>query len=545
MKKNRFGNIKWLILFSIGSILAMGIYNSVTYKMGQLVDFAVAKDMELMLDAGKYILIVVSMIIIFNTFTAYLNSMYRKRSMEDLKKRYIDKLLALNVKEVQKDKIPVMLSQLTNDFDRYESKFIDKVSDLVSQLSQFITSTILLGFVNKYLVLAAIAMLIVFGYTSKGASKPIKATEEKKSKSLNNYTEFINETFLGFEIIKQHQLEPKREAEFVKNAIQVQNDNYQVDKKSTHVEAFNGFTINTILYTIVIVGMYVASTTQMSLGNVIVIFSAFSNIMWPIRSITPVISEMAGISNLLDSMDDTLKNSNEIRSNSISAFESLSFTNADLGYEDGVILTDVNIEVKRGEKVLIIGPSGAGKSTILKTLRQSITPTSGSVKMNGIDINSINILDYYSKFSIVDQVGFLFDGSIVDNVTLYQDVDATKVRLVLDKIGLKDLMENSEVQNDGNNMSGGQRARIMLARALTLNAEIIMCDEIFASLDMDIAKSIEKDMLKFENTILNVSHIMFEEHLELYNKIYIVEDGSVRLASDIDEVKLRMLEYSA
>lgn len=543
MKQNKLGSKKWFVIMTLASLISMGVYASVTYRMGELVDFATSKNLDAMIESGKVILITVFVTLILNIIKALATTTYNRRALENMKQNYVDRVLNLNITQVQRDKVPAMLSQITNGFDRYESKFIDKLIDLVGSLSQFITSTVLLGFIHPTLVLAALLMLIIFGFVSSGASKPIKATEAVKTKSLNKYTEYINETFLGFEIIKQHQMETSREEKFMDLAVQVQKDNYQVDKKSTHVEAFNGLTINMVLYSVVIVGMFVASNASMSLGNVIVIFTAFSNIMWPIRSITPLISEMSGITGILDDMDKTLEIFEDSRELSIDTFESIQFEAADLGYEDGVILSQVNISIRRGEKVLIIGPSGAGKSTILKTLRQTIQPSSGTVTMNGVELSRINADSYYSKYSIVDQIGFLFDGTIRDNITLYQDRDDGSILNILRDIGLGDMALDSAVINDGNNMSGGQRARIMLARALSLNADIIMCDEIFASLDLDIAKAIEKDMLQFNNTIINVSHIMFEEHLELYDKIYIVDKGEVYLANHLDEVKSRMIEY--
>ncbi len=543
MKRNKFGSKKWFILMILTAFISMGVGALLSFRMGKLVDFAIAKDIDAMMTSGKIILVIVFGALVLNSLNAFTSTNYKKKAIESLKKQYVNGLLKLNITQVQKDKVPTILSELTNGFDRYESKYIDKLMDLVSNIAQLVTSTILLGSIHPSLVLASVAMVIIFGFVSSKASKPIKASEEKKTKSLNAYTEFINETFLGFEIIKQHQLESKRELDFMEHAVQVQKDNYQVDKKLTHVEAFNGFTINLVLYTVVIVGMFVAAKANMTLGNVIVIFSAFSSIMWPIRSMTPLISEMSGIAGILEDMDKTLEVFEDTRTINVSEFDTIDFINADLGYEDGVVLSDVNIDVKKGEKVLIIGPSGAGKSTILKTLRQTIQASNGRVLMNNHALQDIKAVDYYARYSIVDQIGFLFDGTIEENISLYQDVDPKLIAKILRDIGIGELTIDTQVINDGNNMSGGQRARIMLARALCLNAEIIMCDEIFASLDLDIAKSIEKDMLKFDNTIINVSHIMFEEHLNLYDKIYIIDNGRAHLATTLDEVKARMLEY--
>ena len=130
---------------------------------------------------------------------------------------------------------------------------------------------------------------------------------------------------------------------------------------------------------------------------------------------------------------------------------------------------------------------------------------------------------------------------VYPNVTMYQPMDEQKVRDALNQVGLSDLDIHEPLRNNGANVSGGQRARLMLARALCLNSEVILCDEIFSSLEQSIARSIERDILNLNKTIINVSHIIFKNQLPLYDKIYIVDQGTIRLTSDIQEVWSRMI----
>ncbi|MCD8575047.1 MAG: ATP-binding cassette domain-containing protein, partial [Erysipelotrichaceae bacterium] len=196
---------------------------------------------------------------------------------------------------------------------------------------------------------------------------------------------------------------------------------------------------------------------------------------------------------------------------------------------------------KKDEKILIVGRSGAGKSTILKTIRQNIQPKQGSVTLNDHDIFDLIPIDYYSLFTTVDQIGFIFSGTVKENLTLYQDLSDEHCRHALAQVGLAHLNLNDVLVNNGSNVSGGQRARLMLARALCLETSVILCDEIFASLELEIAQSIEKDLLSLPKTIINVSHIIFKETLHLYDKIYIVEEGECLLASSQQEVWERMI----
>ena len=96
------------------------------------------------------------------------------------------------------------------------------------------------------------------------------------------------------------------------------------------------------------------------------------------------------------------------------------------------------------------------------------------------------------------------------------------------------------LHNNGSNISGGQRARLLLARSQVLQSEIILCDEIFANLDLKVAQHIEADMLKLNQTIINVSHVMFKENLHHYDKVYIVENQSLKLVQDEQEIQAIM-----
>jgi ABC-type bacteriocin/lantibiotic exporter with double-glycine peptidase domain len=323
----------------------------------------------------------------------------------------------------------------------------------------------------------------------------------------------------------------------------VQKDNYGVDVKETQVAALNQFIQSFILFGLVVSGILFARSTNAGLGSIILVASAFGNVMWPLSQFSPVITQMKGIVKVLDEFDLNLKVPVLNRSLHVDHFETLAFNQADLGYEDEEksILTDVNLSINVNEKVLIVGRSGAGKSTILKTIRQNIVPKGGLVSLNRDDIFSMIPIDYYSLFTTVDQIGFIFSGSVKDNLTLYQSISDEKCRQALHQVGLSQLNLDDELVNNGSNVSGGQRARLMLARALCLETSVILCDEIFASLELEIAQSIEKDLLSLPKTIINVSHIIFKEHLELYDKIYVVDEGKLTQVNAHQDVWDRMI----
>ena len=543
--KHKYGDKKGLILLTLFIFIAGALGALMTYAIGTMIDLAMNKDLAAMNELAIQLILLATGSLLIALTNAFIESRWLAKSMNQLKQTYVDGLLNQEVIALQKDKIPQMTSTLTNDFDRYETKYIRNIPQIIGMLSQFIFAMILLSVINPYLMIIPLIMLLFFWKRSKNSSKPIKVEEKKKSESLATYTGFVTETLTGYEIIKQHQMEETREKRFHQLASIVQQDNYNVDVQTTKVEAINSLLIFSMLFGFLIGGLLLAKQSNVSFGNIMIVFSAFGQVIWPIQRTSQVLAEMRGIEDVLKTIDLTLQKQSNTRTEHVNSFESLLFNSNSLGYEDQIILKDVNLVLNNQEKILIIGPSGAGKSTILKTLRQTIQAQEGVVTLNGHDILSIDIQDYFSKFASVDQIGFIFNGSLKENITLYQKVSDEKVRHTMNQVGLSDLDLELAVLNDGGNLSGGQRARVLLARALSLEAQIIVCDEIFASLDANIAEGIEKDLLHLETTVINVSHIYFESNLSLYDRIYIVENQTIKVASNLQEVKDRLLEVSS
>lgn len=540
--KSKLGDTKGLIVVVVLILIAQGLGALMTVMIGSIMDFAMASKLDDMNALALNWILLATGSLVVALLNAFTQSKWLARSMTSLKNKYINDLLQLDIVGVQKEKTASMYSVLTNDFDRYEAKYTKNILNLVNMVAQFLFSMALLSVVSPFLMVIPLLMLGFFWNQSKRSSKPIKTEEKKKSESLSVYTNFVNETSLGYEVIKQHQLEQPREEMFRKLAQKVQRDNYSVDVQSTKVDAINSFILVLILFGSLISGMLYAKQSSVSFGNILIVFSALGQVTWPIQRLSLTLAEMHGIDDVLESIQQSVSVENQVRLIRIDSFKSLLFNNNALGYEDQIILSDVDLVLNRNEKVLIVGPSGAGKSTILKTLRQSINPVQGVVSLNGENILEIDVHDYYSLFATIDQIGFIFNGTLQDNVTLFQPVEKENIVCVMKQVGLESLKLDEKILNDGSNLSGGQRARVLLARALILNAEVIVCDEVLASLDASVARSIEQDLLNLPTTVLNVSHIYFEENLSQYDRIYVVENQTVREAYSLDEIKERLIE---
>lgn len=535
MYKYRFGDKVSLAFMSVSMMVRAGVSGLFLLALKYITDYAVEGQVSKLIEISKLLLIVIIFELIFSLLTSYLQSTYMNKSMKNIRQAYVRKLFDLDIKNLSTTDEEKYLSQLSNDIDRYEDRFYLKLIELINTGAQLMVSMIILATVNNTLLFLALGLLVFFIVISKRTSKPVAEKEKVKSKSLQKYTNYISETLQGFFVIKQNQLEKSRIGEFKNLAGQVQKDNYEVDKKSTHVDAFNSFIQMLIIFTLVFLGLYSAKKYGLSVGTTLLAGTAFAQSIWPMQSITPYISQMTGISAVLDEFEEILNQKASEAREEIGKISKINFTRADLGYEDMTVLENVNLDIKENQKVLIVGVSGAGKSTILKSIRRQLPLKSGIIRVNGYDIEDIKAHSYYKELSVIDQIGFIFNGSLKDNISLYKDNNLPLLKDILKKVGLEDLDLDHRLKNNGSNISGGQRARLLLGRALYLDTSLIICDEIFANLDRKIGSDIEKQILSLEKTIINVSHIIYDENLKLYDSIYRVKDGGVEKIKDLKE----------
>ena len=212
----------------------------------------------------------------------------------------------------------------------------------------------------------------------------------------------------------------------------------------------------------------------------------------------------------------------------------ISFNNLDFSFNGkDQILKSIKIEFKAKEKILLLGNSGSGKSTLLKILYKYYDVSRGMVLVNGIDINDFSISDIRDDIIYVSQNETLYTGSIKDNILLNRDIDYKDFLdmccyLEVDNI-IKDNLLGYDflLEENGANISGGERQRIILARALFKKGNVILIDEGLSQMDIDLERRVLKRIFSIfkDKMIIVVSHRF--NNMDLYDKVFKLKDGMV------------------
>lgn len=297
--------------------------------------------------------------------------------------------------------------------------------------------------------------------------------------------------------------------------------------------------INTILTVMLYLGSgWLVYKGQLSVGAVIAFLTYQSYVTSPITlimnlkyffsSIKPSVIRMAGFLNLEEEISGIeLFDSND--------FECIRLNNITYSYNDNKLIDNLNLDIKKGDKIAIVGDNGSGKTTLIQLLLQFMRPHSGKIYINEKEINSINLRDYRELFSVVTQNVFLFSEALICNLDLKKKCSLSEIILACKKYGVEDIVKtlaqgyNTKLDENRINLSGGERQKLALVRAIIKDSEILILDEATSNYDtISVRFVIEKLLEEYkEKTIIMITH----DSTLLHNvdKVYTLQSGTLHL----------------
>lgn len=212
----------------------------------------------------------------------------------------------------------------------------------------------------------------------------------------------------------------------------------------------------------------------------------------------------------------------------------IQFANVSKAYKDHVVIDNINLNINKGELVVLIGPSGCGKTTVLKMINRLIEPTSGEIKINGTDIEAQNPIELRRNIGyVIQQTGLFIHMTVRENIEIIPRLAKMPVSEIVDRT--VKLMETVGLPEEfldryPNHLSGGQQQRVGVARAFAMNPDIILMDEPFSALDPLTRSQLQDELVslqsKLHKTIVFVTHDM-DEAVKIADRICILQGGRI------------------
>ena len=526
---------KTLILLAatllVGAI-AKGVSGYMTILTRDLVDTSFLPGMPGFREIALRMVLFAFVLFLLETLLSFVKGYYRKKTNVNLKMYYLEKIFQKNINEFNKDSNAKYVSHMMSDLNTVDLDYIDGIFELALSVISFVITIIIIGGVSMELLIIVLVVGALVGFLSNVLSKPIQKLYEERSGLYDKYTHYLQEVLSAFRIIRVNSLYKRVEKQFTGRSENLQSKSYEIEKKSTYIYAVQNFMINFVVLFVMAISVYYTVIGKITFGGVILILNNFSSLIGPFQRASELLPKIFSTKALFKVLDESLLNQDlqEEKEELHSFQEGISFEGVTFSYGENKVLEDLSLSLKKNGKYLIVGPSGGGKSTFLKLLRKYFHPQSGSIYVDGKPLNYITKESYFKHLSNVEQNVFMFDDTVRNNLTLLKDIPEEKIQEAITRAGLRSFVENlpkgleTIIEDTGRNISGGERSRIAIARALLNESEILILDEAFQSLDYETARAIEKTILDLpELTVVNVSHILIPENKNAYDEMLYVD----------------------
>jgi len=427
------------------------------------------------------------------------------------------------------------------EFDSIKSMLSSTVNTVIIDIPFAILYLLVIYMIGDVLVvIPVVAMPLVYIYALIVRPR-LKASVEKTFASAAQKNSTLIETLTAMETVKTQRAASPLQLRWEQAVGYISHWGLQSKMLSSSVVNFAALAQQVASTSIVILGVYLIAEREMTMGALI------ACVMLSGRALAPM-GQVAGLITNFHQAATALKSLNEIMDLPIeredgrqyvhreSLHGDIEFQNVSFNYpdEEQKALNNVSFRIKRGEKVALIGKIGSGKTTIEKLLMGLYSPTEGSIRIDGIDIQQIDPVDLRNHFGYVPQDILLFAGSVRDNIALRDPGTADEQLIRVASIAGADSFINRhpmgfdlEVGERGGSLSGGQRQAVAVARALVHDPDVLILDEPTNAMDNASEEHFKKRIREYakDKTVVLVTHKM--SLLALVDRIIVVDSSSV------------------
>ncbi len=323
-----------------------------------------------------------------------------------------------------------------------------------------------------------------------------------------------------------------------------QNDEatYSHEKVQANANLFSMLVGYSNDFLVVLIGVWLIFQGKMTVGALLAVIQISGLLANPITTISYQIVTRKAVLPLKQKVEQMMQtpSDNLEHGKTLSQIDRISLKNVGVNRGEDCVLHDISLDLEYGKKYLLVGKNGSGKSTLLKLIHGDILADSGEIMIDSSPIDQVSFRDYYRLESIVYQQNYLFNDSVKNNITLFQPYQQERLEELIQQLDLHQLIsrEISEIDR----LSGGEKQRIVLARALLKNPRFLLLDEAFSALDSQRREQTERQILNQSGAVINISHSYCLENMERYDEIIVLENGTILEKGKYSELSTNVKE---
>jgi len=445
------------------------------------------------------------------------------------------KLTKLKMEYFNKNNSAEILSRLTYDTEITGWIVDHNMFSSISNIVGIISGTAGLIFVSGKLTILVFLFIPLKLYLVYGISKKNEIVEQKVISETSIFNAWFGNIINGIKEIKLWNLYSDKQLECEKRKRKVLRLTRESDMLNNYNMSGDIILTELLLVSLYIAGGWMVGHEELTIGGLIAFISYSVAITGPISSIMNLKYLYSTIKPSLERLDDFFGLEEEATAKetmSIEGFQSIEMKNVSYAYDEKNVLNKVNLKINKGDKIAIVGDNGSGKTTLINLLLRFMKPTSGEILFNGKDINNLEVDAYREWFSVVDQSTYIYSDTVMNNINLQKKVKYEKVVSICKENDVDALINgladgyDTILDEDAQNLSGGERQKLAFARALVKDSEILILDEPTSNYDLRSMQEWLKRILDEHErkTIIIITHD--DRISDRIEKVYTLKDGS-------------------
>jgi ATP-binding cassette subfamily B protein len=464
-----------------------------------------------------------------------------------LRIRVFDQVQRQSLAFFDRNKSGVLVSRMTAD--------IETMAELVQWgLLQFIAATLLVGFavillflLSWQLALAGFLVMPVIIIASRKFQRDSNAAYLEVRERIGQNLSSLQEGIAGVRVIQAYAREPEQTRRFKESNRELYDSHVHSVRVSTWY--FGLVEASGVIATALVIGVggWLFSRGDVTIGTIIAVVLLFAQLFEPVQQLSQlyntVQSSAAALSKLftiLDTEPDILDGPHELPAAGDLEVREVGFRYPST---ETPVLSEVTLTVHDGERLALVGPTGAGKSTLAKLMARLYDPSAGDISFAGVDLREATISSLRDRVVVVPQEGFLFGGTIADNIRIARSAATdADIRGALRAIGALERFEgfaegiDTEVRERGSRLSAGERQLVSLARAALVDPAVLVLDEATSNLDPGTEVIVEQalESLMSERTTIVVAHRL--STVKRADRIGVVDNGRLAEIGSHDEL---------
>lgn len=462
----------------------------------------------------------------------FLRIRFMRDTLLDIRKQAFDKILNYSYAHFSKKSKEVYISNLVNDINNFEQIFFHRLLNVIFNSGVYFTSLILLAFFDWQFAIAIFVVSLVVFLITKGFEGKTVSLQENVSTLNEEFTIKASNTFNGLEILKLNSIEDKFLLQTMKSIDKVEQKRFFF---TLFTEGQRGLT--NILRYLIFIGILMYLLLQafggLSIAKLTFMLQLATGCVWPIGQVMPMFNELKAAIRIYEKITVNDEPERDINQNLTPYVfkQSIVAKGLSFAYENQPILNNASFNLIKGKKYLLKGASGAGKSTLIKLLSKIYENYQGEIYLDDENYHHVSSEAFNNNVSYIYQDVFLFEDTLLNNITLYSDYSREIIDDAIKRSGLEELLLEKEeglnfkIQENGKNLSGGQRQRISIARAIIKQTDILFADEATSSLNEQLGREVEETILSLKSTVIAISHRYYEGITEKYDYVLELKNG--------------------